>query len=343
MISSIRFLFILPALLIGAVAPGARAAADDLTESSPFINRLQPVPKNSGFKMDDHWVWCGSVIKVGDDYHMFASRWPKKTHFPEDYRTHSEIVRAVSKNPLGPYEFKEVVIARRDGGFWDSGMAHNPEIHKIGDTFVLYYIGSDGVTMQKNGKYYVRKTGCATAKSIEGPWHRGERPLINQESNNPSVYLEAGGPVKMIFRGSLLRNRVATAPAFDGPFKIVNQAVWPDAELEDFTLFKHGGKYHFICEDNRGKITGRKDWGAHFVSENGVDGWRLFTPAAAYTREIKFTDGTSLECVRRERPQLLIQNGRATHLVTSVWDGKNAWSQVVEISPSFAVENHEAK
>lgn len=64
------------------------AEKDDLT----IMNRIQPVAKNSGLRIDGYFVWCGSVIKVGDTYHMFASRWPVASTFPDDYRKYSEIV-----------------------------------------------------------------------------------------------------------------------------------------------------------------------------------------------------------------------------------------------------------
>ena len=43
--------------------------------------RIQPVDINSGFKMDGYWVWCGSVIKVGSTYHMFAFTLAKRSCF----------------------------------------------------------------------------------------------------------------------------------------------------------------------------------------------------------------------------------------------------------------------
>ena len=117
-----------------------------------------PVAPGSGFAMPGWFVWCSSAIKVGNEYHLFAARWPETTTFPEGYRAHSEIVRAVAQRPEGPYVFQEVVIGARAGGQWDSGMAHNPAIYKVGDTFVLYYIGS-----ATDSRY--RQIGIATAKA----------------------------------------------------------------------------------------------------------------------------------------------------------------------------------
>ena len=175
---------LLAAALLAAAAPAGRAA--DLNGAA-VAARLQAAPVGSGFRMPGYWVWDGSVIKVGDTYHLFAARWPKGRPFPEDYRWHSEIVRATAKNPLGPYTFQEVVFGKRGSTFWDSNMAHNPTIHRIGDTFVLYYIGSDDHTLQPGSKLPLRRIGFATARSITGPWTRSAQPLIAEDSNNPAV------------------------------------------------------------------------------------------------------------------------------------------------------------
>jgi hypothetical protein len=135
----------------------------------PIRDRIQPVSKSTGLHIDGYFVWCGSVIKVGGTYHMFASRWPEATKFPDGYRTHSEIVRATAARPEGPYAFQEVIIGKRAPGKWDSAMAHNPVIYKSGSTFVLYYIGSD------EGSRY-RQIGIATAPAVTGPWTRSDAP-----------------------------------------------------------------------------------------------------------------------------------------------------------------------
>lgn len=42
---------------------------------TPFIDRLRPAPKDGGFRMENYWVWCGSVVRAnhpGEDgrYHV---------------------------------------------------------------------------------------------------------------------------------------------------------------------------------------------------------------------------------------------------------------------------------
>ncbi|MBT3192215.1 MAG: sulfatase-like hydrolase/transferase, partial [Verrucomicrobia bacterium] len=71
---------------------------------NPFEKLIGKPALNGGFKMEGHSLWCPSIIKVGDTYHMFASHWvPKdseKTKL-EGWRG-GDIVRATSKHLTGP-------------------------------------------------------------------------------------------------------------------------------------------------------------------------------------------------------------------------------------------------
>lgn len=76
------------------------------------IFNFKPAPVNGGFKMDGYWVWCGSVVKGEDGkFHMFASRWDKKYPMHPGWLAGSEIVRAESCTPEGPYEFYTMPLA----------------------------------------------------------------------------------------------------------------------------------------------------------------------------------------------------------------------------------------
>jgi hypothetical protein len=328
------------ALVLPTLLPLARQSSS--AEETPLRDRLQPVARESGLRIDGYFVWCGSVIKVGDTYHLFASRWPVATKFPEGYRTNSEIVRATASRAEGPYTFQEVVIGKRPAGKWDSGMAHNPAIYRVGATFVLFYIGSD------EGSVY-RQIGIASAGAITGPWTRSDRPLdlgVKTDANNPAACFEPDGSVKLVWRDKDLHVCISTASSFRGPYRMVNDRVWPQARVEDFFFFKHQGKYHLICEDNAGNITGHERWGAHLYSDDGISGWKRYTPPVVYDHTIPWTDGTTLHAVRRERPWLLIDEGKAVCLFTAVYDGVNTWNQPVPINalpPDRAQRNGRAK
>jgi hypothetical protein len=323
-------------LLIGAaalllLANGQASDSESLAHSSVGIelSAFGPVARGTGFAMDGYFVWCGSVTKVGDAYEMFASRWPASTTFPEGYRQHSEIVRAEASRPEGPYVFKEVVIGKRAAGKWDSAMAHNPAIYKVGGTFVLFYIGSDV------GSHH-RQIGIATAPSVAGPWTRRDKPLdlgLATDANNPAAWFEPDGSVKLVWRTANLRVCESVAKSFEGPYTLVNSNLWPAAKVEDFFIFKKGGAYHLICEDNAGNLTGHdRKWGGHLISDDGTTDWRRAPQPIAYDDTIRWTDGTEFKTVRRERPWLLIENGKITYLFNAVFDGKQTWNQPVPLA-----------
>jgi hypothetical protein len=314
------------AIVLGILS---RSPAGEVREI-PLRERLQPVARGTGLRMEGYFVWCGSVIKVGETYHMFASRWPVPTKIPEGYRTHSEIVRATAARPEGPYAFQGVVIAKRPGK-WDGGMVHNPAIYQVGSKFVLFHNAS------KAGSRY-RQIGVASAPAVTGPWTRSDRPLdlgVVSDANNPAAWFESDGSIKLIWRDKDLRVRISVADSFRGPYRVANDNVWPQGKVEDFFLCKNRGRYHLICEDAGASITGHTKWGAHLTSADGIHDWQPCSPAIAYDHEIRWADGLQLHAVRRERPWLLVEDGRATCLFTAVYDGQSTWNQPVPLRPAW--------
>lgn len=153
--------------------------------------RMKPIPRDGGFRMDGYWVWCGSVIRGEDGkYHMFASRWPKTLPF-HTWMFASEIVRAVADTPTGPFTFEEVVLPTRGAQYWDGRCTHNPFIRKYKDKYILYYMGSThpfedvqpGEVVERNDKRCIagranKRVGMAVADSVYGPWTRLDRPIL---------------------------------------------------------------------------------------------------------------------------------------------------------------------
>jgi len=316
----------------GSALVAEQCESSKSTKARPILERLLPAPKDSGFRMEDFFVWGGSLIKVDDTYHLFASRWPKETEFPRGYRDHSEIVRATASNPLGPYEFHEVVLTGRGGEWWDGKMCHNPKIVKSGDTFILYYIGS----AVGSG---LRKCGYAYSRSINGPWVRADRALpFGRDHNNPAPYIHSDGSVLVAFRDDTLKMYIATAPSFDGTYRIVAENLFPGIRLEDPDLFHLNERYHMVVEDNVAGLTGHDRHGAHLISKDGIQ-WDIHDPVRVYTHTLPWDDGTVTTVERRERPELFNDNaeqkgnGHPTHLLTAVLSGGNTWCHVQPISP----------
>jgi hypothetical protein len=204
------------ALAVGSVGNAATltnsttASAHSAAAPKSLKDSLLPAVKNGGFAMDDYIIWCASVIKVGDTYHLFASRWPAQYGLA-GWTSHSECVRAVSTNLYGSYTFQEVVLQKRTNN-WDNTRIHNVKIVKAGSKFVLYYINS------------ANQTGYAVADSVTGPWTRLDKPVMRVSNPAPLVRSDGGIYVFGRLRDSNQVNRgiAFTAPSYQGPYTLVD-------------------------------------------------------------------------------------------------------------------------
>ena len=154
----------------------AELAADD--HPSAFAKRLKPVGR--ALEEQDYYVWCNSPIQAPDGkIHVFYSRWPAKKGMG-GWITSSEIAHAVSDHPEGPFRHVETILAPRGPGFWDATTCHNPHIRFVDGKYCLFYMGNS------NGKTNTKRIGLATAESLDGPWNRPEKPLL--EAGNEGAW-----------------------------------------------------------------------------------------------------------------------------------------------------------
>ncbi len=266
-----------------ANAPGAGHSLKDY---------LLPAPKHGGFAMDGYFLWCSSVIKVGDTYQMFASRWPEKFGM-DGWSKHSECVRATATNLYGPYQFQEVVLQKRMIN-WDNSRVHNVKIVKAGDKFVLYYINA------------ANQTGYAVADAVTGPWMRLDKPAMHV--SNPAILVRPDLSVYVFGRLSdskqVNRGIAFTAPAYNGPYTVVangNNLLPDNCELEDPTIWWANNQYNILLNDWKGKATGTVKGGTQYFSKDGVH-YEFMSREPVFTKSVPYDDGTSETFMRRERP-----------------------------------------
>ncbi len=337
-------------------------------KARPFMARLRPAPLNGGFRRDGWWVWGGSPIRGEDGrYHLFASCWPKRFPFFEGYIAYSRVVRAVSESPEGPYSFVEEVLPPRGSGFWDGRMTHNPTVRRCGDQYLLFYIGAthDGPDPSPaelgtetfpvvcNVIYRTVRIGMAVADSVCGPWHRPDRPVLEPRPGkwdstvvtNPAPVVLGDGRLLLYYRSNTprgLRLGVAAAPGPDAPFERLRDdpvLQLPDGNfVEDPFVWRAGDHYEMVAKDMTGGITGEKHAGVHAFSSDAL-AWRLAPQPKAWSKRIRWNDGSETVQGALERPQLLFDEaGAPTHLFAATADGpggfrnaENTWTLVVPL------------
>ena len=333
----------------------------------PFMDCLLPAPVGGGFIRTGYWVWCGSVIEDDEGrFHMFASMWEKSVAFSPNWLTNSRIVRAESDLPEGPYKYCEDVLPPRGPGFWDGRMTHNPTIHRYGNKYLLFYTGTtfdeETPTADRSVSPELRRKaranqriGMAVSDSPCGPWRRPDRCSLDVRpgcwdallTTNPAPCVLTDGRILLLYKSATAENSriqygVSMADSLDDPF----QRIGPDGPLtfkdssiryEDAFVWHQNRAFHMIFNDMTGRLTGEDHAGAHAVSEDGI-AWKLNDPPKAYSRKVRWNDGSETVQGSFERPQLLIRDGIPTHLFAATADGpggfhnaENTWNMVVPL------------
>jgi hypothetical protein len=301
------------------------------SHAQSIASAIKPAVKQGGFKMPGYILWCPTVIKVDDTYHMFASRWPEQYGLA-GWTKYSQIVRAESKQLNGPYEFREVVIEKREGK-WDNERAHNPKIVKAGDKFVLYYIST------------ANETGYAVADKITGPWTRTDS--VAMPFSNPAPLVRKDGSVYVFGRKAIGKVRISQAYAassFHGKYTLVSKTfnLLPDTnQIEDPTIWWASGQYNVILNDFNGDATGVKKAGVQYYSKDGIH-YKLVSKEPVFTKTVNYDDGSSITFRRRERPFVFADDkGKVLALFTACLVQKEDGSEQswIEVNP---VDKYEA-
>jgi hypothetical protein len=199
-----------------------------------------------------------------------------------------------------------------------------------------------------------KRVGMATSKSLNGPWTRRDRPILETKPNtfynfltsNPAPVMHDDGSVLMVFKARKYTDKntfsaqmlgVAKAQNFMGPYSvIVDEPIFSPTkfgEAEDPFVWKTEGGYQLVAKDMTGKLTGEKHAGVHAQSKDGIT-WQLMPNPKAWSRTITWDDGKTEKLGQLERPCVLIENGRPAYLFAACGDGPGGFANM---SQSFTV------
>ncbi len=369
---------LLPAVLLtcAALLPALDAAAPRPEPVAPakrpvaFRDRLLPAPLNAGFRQSDYWVWCGTVVK--DDagrFHHYASRWPRGLSFGPHWLTNSEVVHSVADRPEGPYTFSDVALPPRDPAFWDGRMTHNPVVRRFGSKYVLYYTGTTYAgamptpanpttadSALKLDAHDGERIGLAVADSPYGPWTRLDQPILDVRPGSWERYLVSNasplvmpdGRVLLYYKGvERLRTHaisVAQAKTYEGPYERLSDKPFDvGVGAEDPTMWFENGRFHSLMLDHDRNFSAKEIY--HATSSDGLH-WQTDPNPVALTKDYLWADGRRRAMDSTERPQILVQDGVATHLVFATGEtvdgNQQTWSQVIPLKPEPSVPDRAA-
>lgn len=295
-------------------------------------NYILPAP-------DGWWHWCmAPIYDEQGKLHVFTSAIPNSGSWVKQ----SKIVHYVADKPEGPYSFVDTTFSSNSAGY------HNPQISKVGDTYVLVFL----LNRYKDENGSMQEVGIATAKSLDGPWTEspynpiipaagkmGEHTIIH--ASNPTFVAAPDGKFRIYYKSISDKNKpkmyreisLATSDNIEGPYvnhpdnPLISYADW-EIDIEDPYAFYYKGMYYMIVEDRMGvknalegnpipakeiKAGGNRP-GLIYKSKDGIN-WG--TPEVGYqTNAFYFGD----KLARTERPHILWKDGKPECLFLACHD-----------------------
>jgi len=287
-------------------------------------------------------TWGGSIIKGYDGYyHMYVSQMLYMCGLNE-WATNSIIVHTKSKLVEGPYYYVEDIL-----GAWSHNP--QPHKSPDG-TQVIYHIGNGktapwgppqncsnidaSVSKGKNKKRpnpidgdFERppKPNEVPVNFLYGPGPVGPWKSFPEKDedpcDNPTVYFFPNGSLILLYRMDIWANstpiseiHMATADSWMGPYKTqspINTGgpIFQRQGEDPFIFRDKRGNFHLLFHDMQDGYPVQTSWsGSHGFSRDGLH-W-TWTPSPAYTSIVEYETGWVARYARRERPQLIFEEGR---------------------------------
>ncbi|EAR02038.1 alpha-L-fucosidase [Maribacter sp. HTCC2170] len=320
-----------------------------------FKDRIQLLSSDNIFKTEGYYNWGASIIKdKKGTYHLFYSRWKKDYKFT-GWLTHSEIAHATSRSPQGPWKFKNTVITGRGKGKWDAITAHNPKIKYFDGKYYLYYISTNlgekdftekelietAHTGYNHANWKIlrpnQRTGVAVSNSINGPWTRMGKPLIEPSGPittltvNPAIDKGKDGRYYLIVKGDkpnekrFVRNQaIAISKSPLGPFEMQPSPVIDYLDTEDMSMWYDAKRDYFYGTFHAHTMIGM------ISSPDGIN-WKKATEYALMPKKSLWLGDSEIIPDRMERPFIYVEDNQPQVLSMAVKKGDESYTVFVPI------------
>ncbi len=241
---------------------------------------------------------------------------------------------------------------------WDAITAHNPKIKYFDGKYYLYYCATnsgdqplsekDLIETAKEGypnKNWMplrnrQRTGVAISNSLNGPWHRKDKPLIepsgpiNKLTVNPAIDKGKDGKYYIIIKGDknkikwYVRNQaVAISDHPDGPFVMQKKPVIDYLDTEDMSIWydQKRERFYGVFHTNKGG-----GFIGMVTSPDGIN-WKKSNEFVLMPKKISMSDGTIFKPDRLERPFIFYEDGKPKVLSLAVKNGDESYSIFIPI------------
>lgn len=211
---------------------------------------------------DGWWNWgMAPIYDEQGKLHIFNSSIPYVgEHGMGNWSSKSIINHYVADSVEGPYELIGTAFSS------DVTTYHNPQISKVGETYVLVFLMNDPLISGKS-----QSVGIATAKSLYGPWTESPlNPIIRPSgvagshhathASNPTFLVDREGKFRIYYKSisddrlKLRTIALAVADQIEGPY--IDYADNPlisykdiERDIEDPYAFFYNDTYYMIVEE----------------------------------------------------------------------------------------------
>ncbi|MDO6809670.1 glycoside hydrolase family protein [Zobellia galactanivorans] len=280
----------------------------ELTSNTWGQEMVKPRYLDNGIE-DATWsYWGGNIHRdLTGKYNLFVCRWLEDNPMGHMAWPTSEVVRAVSDKPHGPYRVVQVI-----------GPGHNPEMQQLKDG--RYFLNV-------NHSYYL-------SEKLEGPWKKfpftfdARNRHIDAHIANNTFAKREDGSMLMVSRGGGIWISETGLPPYH---QITSQSVYPPykGKYEDPVVWRTHIQYHLIVNDWQGRI-------AYYLrSKDGIH-WKLDAGEAYVPGIARHKDGRIEGWYKFERIKVLQDEyGRA-------YQANFAVSDTIK-RQDFGNDNHSSK
>lgn len=268
-----------------------------------YLN-FAPVDRASGLGYIDpkHSSWGGNAVLGSDgQWHLYMAEIACDSKDSGTrcglggWGSHSQVAHAVSKAPEGPYVRKELTFGQEH---------HNPTliVSPVDKSWNIYSIRATSGPIVMSRSTDEGKTWTSSTPGTQVSTEQNPGPVLFKNGSMTMFYRSHANLPKPTCSGESIGVQYcsnSTSVCSGGRNPIFKHTA------EDPSVFiDKRGNWHMLVNALPGGCNPKTHQGGHAWSRDGIT-WSE-PRVGAYNTTVLFTDGTSMTCTRRERPQMVL-------------------------------------